>query len=278
MRDPRVIASDISGPIVLAGDRVTLGNLKGFLNGGDFEASGTARVLGVDVATGEFTLQARGVAVEYPTNVDSEIDALLQFAPGDELLTIDHEYNATQNAMRFVAERSGARVVTAHVPFPIRDAQQVVDAVLAAVTPRTKLLVIDHITSPTGIVLPIDRLVRELDARGIDTLSSCFLMVFPDKVLTYADCGVVPNPSSEQLVDIALAASDRKDRAAAEAGIEDAEKLIKEELGQAERGRAGQYIINWPMRNYKAAAERLIPAKEPYSVRQSTLSIKELQP
>jgi len=65
---------------------------------------------------------------------------------------------------------------------------------------------------------------------------------------------------------------------AAEASIEDAEKLIKEELGQAERGRAGQYIINWPMRNYKAAAERLIPAKEPYSVRQSTLSIKELQP
>jgi isopenicillin-N epimerase len=94
----------------------------------------------------------------------------LQFAPCDELLTIDHEYNATQNAMRFVAERSGARVVIAHVPFPLRDSQQVVDAVLAAVTPRTKLLVIDHITSPTGIVLPIERLIRELDARGIDTL------------------------------------------------------------------------------------------------------------
>lgn len=65
---------------------------------------------------------------------------------------------------------------------------------------------------------------------------------------------------------------------AAEGSIEDAEKLIKEQLGQAEKGRAGNIVISWPMRNYKAAAERLVPAKEAYSVRQSSLSIKELQP
>jgi Na+-translocating ferredoxin:NAD+ oxidoreductase RNF subunit RnfB len=64
---------------------------------------------------------------------------------------------------------------------------------------------------------------------------------------------------------------------AAEAGIDEAEKKIKEALGQAERGRAGQYVISWPMRNYKAAPERLVPAKEAYSIRQSTLTIKELQ-
>lgn len=61
----------------------------------------------------------------------------------------------------------------------------------------------------------------------------------------------------------------------AEAGIDEAEKKIKEALGQAERGRAGQYVISWPMRNYKAAPERLVPAKEAYSIRQSTLTIKE---
>jgi predicted phage-related endonuclease len=65
---------------------------------------------------------------------------------------------------------------------------------------------------------------------------------------------------------------------AAEGSIEEAEKLIKEQLGQAEKGRAGSFVISWPMRNYKAAPERLVPAKEAYSVRQSTLSIKELQP
>lgn len=63
----------------------------------------------------------------------------------------------------------------------------------------------------------------------------------------------------------------------AEAGIERAEMLIKESLGQAEKGRAGSYVISWPMRNYKAQAERLVPAKEAYSVRQSTLTVKELQ-
>ena len=79
MRDPRVIASDISGPIVFQGDRLSLSGLKGFLNGGDLEASGSVRFSGVDAMTGEIVLQARGVAVEYPENVDSEIDALLTY-------------------------------------------------------------------------------------------------------------------------------------------------------------------------------------------------------
>ena len=65
---------------------------------------------------------------------------------------------------------------------------------------------------------------------------------------------------------------------AAEGSIEEAEKLIKEQLGQAEKGRAGSFVISWPMRNYKAQSERLVPAKEAYSIRQSSLSIKELQP
>jgi predicted phage-related endonuclease len=65
---------------------------------------------------------------------------------------------------------------------------------------------------------------------------------------------------------------------AAEGSIEEAEKLIKEQLGQAEKGRAGSFVISWPMRNYKAQSERLVAAKEAYSIRQSSLSIKELQP
>ena len=94
----------------------------------------------------------------------------LSFAPGDELLTIDQTYNACRNALDFVAARSGARVVTVAIPFPIAGPELVVERVLAAVTERTRLLLIDHVTSPTGLVLPVAELVQRLAARGIDTL------------------------------------------------------------------------------------------------------------
>jgi predicted phage-related endonuclease len=62
----------------------------------------------------------------------------------------------------------------------------------------------------------------------------------------------------------------------AEKAIEDGEKILKEALGQAEKGKAGSYVISWPMRNYKAQPARMVAAKEAYSVRQSTLTVKEV--
>lgn len=94
----------------------------------------------------------------------------LTFSPGDELLVTNQEYNACRNALDFVAERSGARVVMANVPFPVHSADEVVAAVLEGVTPRTKLALIDHVVSQTGLIMPMERLVRELAERGIDTL------------------------------------------------------------------------------------------------------------
>jgi len=93
-----------------------------------------------------------------------------RLSPGDELLVTDHAYPACRNAFAFSAERAGATLVTARVPFPGTTADTIVDAVLSAVTPRTRLALLDHVTSPTGLVFPLERLLPALAARGIDVL------------------------------------------------------------------------------------------------------------
>ncbi len=103
------------------------------------------------------------------TGVNSVLRSLA-FQPNDELLTTDLEYNACRNALDFVSSRTGARVVVAKVPFPIDSPKQVVEAVLACVSPRTRLALLDHITSQTALILPIKQLVHQLRECGVDTL------------------------------------------------------------------------------------------------------------
>jgi len=88
----------------------------------------------------------------------------------DELLVTTQEYNACRNALDYVTRLAGAKVVVVDTPFPIASADEIADRVLARVTDRTRLLLIDHITSPTALINPIDRIIRELASRGIDTL------------------------------------------------------------------------------------------------------------
>jgi isopenicillin-N epimerase len=111
--------------------------------------------------------------IAFVSNATAGVNAVLgslDLGPDDTLLVTDHAYNACRNALDFHARRRGAEVAVAHLPFPLEDPERIVESVLSCVTPKTRVALLDHITSPTGILLPIERLVRELDARGVDTL------------------------------------------------------------------------------------------------------------
>ncbi|MFB2921754.1 aminotransferase class V-fold PLP-dependent enzyme [Aerosakkonema funiforme] len=94
----------------------------------------------------------------------------LKFTKDDELLTTDQEYNACRNVLDFVAAETGARVVVAKVPFPIESPDRIVEAVMEKVRSQTRLVLLDHITSQTGLIFPIQQIIQKLTELGIDTL------------------------------------------------------------------------------------------------------------
>jgi isopenicillin-N epimerase len=129
----------------------------------------------LDAARGELAefLGADAADLAFVPNATAGVNAVLrslEFAPADEILVTNHGYAACRKTVDFVARRSGARVVIATLAFPCGDEESVVEAVLRAASARTRLALIDHVTSPTALVLPLRRLVQELAARGIDTL------------------------------------------------------------------------------------------------------------
>lgn len=95
--------------------------------------------------------------------------ASLRLDSGDELITTDHAYRAVANQLGRLADARDVRIVTVRVPIPF-DADAFADAVLKAITPRTRVAVLDHVSSPTALVFPIERLVPMLAARGLVTI------------------------------------------------------------------------------------------------------------
>lgn len=97
--------------------------------------------------------------------------------PGDEILVNDHEYPACLNNARRIAARTGAKVVSVTLPWPLpagcssdEGESLIANAILGGVTPGTKVALISHVTSPSGLVLPIERIIPALRARGVRTV------------------------------------------------------------------------------------------------------------
>jgi len=88
-------------------------------------------------------------------------------AVGDEVLLTDHEYGAVKRIWQRTCRRAGAEMKTVTLPLPVQSADQLVDAIFAEVTGRTRLLVVSHVTSPTAIIMPVDEICRRARREGI---------------------------------------------------------------------------------------------------------------
>ncbi len=117
-------------------------------------------------------LGARGEDLVFVENATTGVNAVIRsilplLDPGDELLTTSHVYNAVRQTLRYAAGIAGCTYVEVPVPFPIRSAADVIEAVRRAITERTRFALFDHVTSPTGLVFPVEELVAMCKERGI---------------------------------------------------------------------------------------------------------------
>jgi isopenicillin-N epimerase len=116
---------------------------------------------------------AEGQNVVFVENATTGCNAVLRslpFEPDDEILILSHAYGAVRNTVRYVAERSGARVVEAEIAFPNPDSDSIVANIAAALTERTRIAVIDHISSHSALVLPLARVIDVCHEAGVPVL------------------------------------------------------------------------------------------------------------
>ncbi len=115
----------------------------------------------------------RGSDWVFCENATSAINGVLsglRLVPGDEIATTSHAYGAVLKAMQAWAGRRGASVTVADLPVYLQNEDQVVEAVSAALNARTRLLVVDHITSSTAMILPVRRIVEHAHQMDIPVL------------------------------------------------------------------------------------------------------------
>jgi isopenicillin-N epimerase len=116
---------------------------------------------------------ADGSDVAFVDNATTGCNAVLRslrLQPDDEIVVLSHGYGAVRNTVRYVCERAGARMVEAEVPFPQPHADTIVANIAAVLTARTRLAVVDHITSASALVLPLRRMVDMCHAASVPVL------------------------------------------------------------------------------------------------------------
>jgi isopenicillin-N epimerase len=118
-------------------------------------------------------LHTDGDNVIYVTNATFGMNVILRsmkLGPGDEVLTTDHEYGAINTTWNFMAEKLGFRYINHHIPLPVTTAEDFVETLWQGVTPRTRVISLSHITSPTALIFPVELVCKRAREAGIITV------------------------------------------------------------------------------------------------------------
>jgi isopenicillin-N epimerase len=123
-------------------------------------------------ALGEY-LHTSGDNLIYVVNATFGVNVILRslkLQPGDEVLTTDHEYGAVNNNWDFMALQQGFNIVRQHIPLPVTTDDAFVEQLWQGVTPRTRVISLSHITSPTSLIFPVEKVARRAREAGIITV------------------------------------------------------------------------------------------------------------
>ena len=109
----------------------------------------------------------------FVSNATSGLNVIARSFPletGDEILSTDHEYGALDLTWDYLCGKAGAHCVRHHVPLPVTSHSEIVESFWSAVTPRTKIIFLSHISSPTALIFPIKEICARAREAGILTV------------------------------------------------------------------------------------------------------------
>ena len=105
-----------------------------------------------------------------PTTAINMVVRSLKLEPGDEVLASNHEYGAMDRTWRFICKLSGAQYINHKIPLPVHDPEAFIAQFISGISPKTKVIFLSHITSPTALIFPIEEIVKIARQSGILTI------------------------------------------------------------------------------------------------------------
>jgi len=118
-------------------------------------------------------LNANSDDLVYVPNATTGVNIIarsLNLSPGDEILTTDHEYGACERTWQFICQKTGASLIKQKIALPVQDEQEMIAQLWQGITERTRLIFISHISSPTALTFPVNKICARARQEGILTL------------------------------------------------------------------------------------------------------------